>query len=80
MMKPLNMILYPHKFFLNTVKCMLAAHIYNFNVELSEDFLYTRTFDIEKSLIINKKPLLIYENNYVSSTKAICFFISSFTK
>lgn len=73
MMKPLNMILYPHKFFLNTVKCMLAAHIYNFNVELSEDFLYTRTFDIEKSLIINKKPLLIYENNYVSSTKAICF-------
>ncbi|KAI4837989.1 methionine--tRNA ligase [Plasmodium brasilianum] len=67
------MILYPHKYFSNTVKCMLAAHIYNFCVELCDDFFYTRSFDVEKSLIINKKPLLLYENNFISSTKAICF-------
>lgn len=67
------MILYPHKYLPNTVKCMLAAHIYSFPVELSDDFFYTRSFDIEKSLVVNKKPLLVYENNYVSSTKAICF-------
>ncbi|CAG9481798.1 methionine--tRNA ligase, putative [Plasmodium vivax] len=67
------MILYPHKYFPNTVKCMLAAHIYSFQVELCDDFFYTRSFDIEKSLVVNKKPLLVYEDNYVSSTKAICF-------
>ncbi|CRG97365.1 methionine--tRNA ligase, putative [Plasmodium gallinaceum] len=68
------MKLYPHKFFSETVKCMLAAHIYNFRVELCDDFIYTRTFDIEKNLLINKKPLLLYDNQFISSTKAICFF------
>ncbi|SBS95678.1 methionine--tRNA ligase, putative [Plasmodium ovale curtisi] len=68
-----NMILYPHKYICSTVKCMLAAHIYSFCVELSDDFFYTRSFDIEKSLLVNRKPLLIYENNFFSSTKAICF-------
>ncbi|KJP86575.1 methionine-tRNA ligase [Plasmodium fragile] len=69
------MILYPHKYFPHTVKCMLAAHIYSFPVELCDDFFYTRSFDIEKSLVVNNKPLLVYENNYVSSTKAICFLL-----
>ncbi|CAD2099238.1 methionyl-tRNA synthetase [Plasmodium vinckei petteri] len=70
------MILYPNKYLLSgTLKCMLAAHIYKLPVELSDDFFFTRTFEVEKSLVVNKRPLLIYENKFVSSTNAICFLL-----
>ncbi|GAW80049.1 methionine--tRNA ligase [Plasmodium gonderi] len=69
------MKLYPHKYFPNTVKCMLAAYIYSIQVELCDDFLFTRNFDVEKAFFVSKKPLLVFGNNYISSTKAICFFL-----
>lgn len=74
-MQSLTFKLYPHKLFSHTVKCLLAAHIYNYPVEIQNDFCYSREYENEKHILANKKPLLTYEGGSISSTKAICFFL-----